>query len=248
MDIALLSDIKKKLYIRSALLSIPLNELLGFNDVLTPDEIMLEIIKKSLREFEHSLPLILEMPLTKGQLNSCCCNNAGREWVELKSNFLLWLDGKIPEYRIILIPNSLPYWRINNGINYGGAGSWNPVTDYRRPNIYIADIPFYGDEIILRGIVSRPIIPDFKADKTFNEDSNRSAVYWMNIEEGEKGAFFLDICLMNLLDFIRQLKASISLPNMPLDIMGNVDSAYMELRSRVEQNHLQSGWYGDLIV
>lgn len=244
MDIALLSDIKKKLQIRSALLSVPFNDLLGIADGLSPDEILLEIIKKSLREFEHSYPLILEMPITKGQLN--CCGNF-REWAEIKSNFLLWLNCQIDESRIILVPNSTPYWRIDNGINYGGAGSWTPCSNYIRPRIYLADIPMYNDQVILKGICSRPIIPDFTPDKCFNPDSNKAAVYWMNIEEGERGVFFLDICMMNLLDFIRQLKASISLPNMSIDILGNVDSAYQELRARVEQNHLQSGWYGDLL-
>ena len=247
MDIALLTDIKKKLQIRSALASIPLDRILGYNDYLSPDEILLEIIKKSLREFEHSLPLILEMPFTRGQLTSCCCNNPGNGWAEIKSNFLLWLEGQISESRIILVPNSLPKWRINNGINYGGPGSWTPFTDYRRPNLYIADIPFYGDEIVIKGIVSRPIVPDFTSGKEFNKDSNRSAVYWMNIEEGERGVYFLDLCMMNLLDFIRQMKASLVLPGMPISILENVDSAYMELRSRNEQNHLQSGWYGDAI-
>lgn len=244
MDIALLTDIKRKLQIRSALLSVPFDELLSINDILSPDEILLEIIKKSLREFEHSLPLILEMPITRGQL-SCC--GQFKEWAEIKSNFLLWLDCKIDESRIVLVPNSIPYWRIDNGINYGGAGSWTPCSNYNRPLVYLADLPMYGDQIIFRAIVSRPIIPDFTADKMFNKDSNKAAVYWMNIEEGERGAFFLDICMMNLLDFIRQLKASISLPNVPMDILGNVDSAYQELRARVEQNHLQSGWYGDLL-
>lgn len=244
MDIALLTDIKKKLQIRSALLSIPLEELLSINDSLSCDEILLEIIKKSLREFEHSLPLVLEMPITKDQLS--CCGQLG-EWAEIKSNFLLWLNCQIGEDRIVLVPNSTPYWRVGNGIGYGGPGSWTPASNYNRPRIYTRDIPFYGDQIWLRGICSRPIIPDFTPERKFNPDSNKSAVYWMNIEEGDRGAYFLDICTMNLLDFIRQLKASIALPNMSIDVLGNVDSAYMELRSRVEQNNLQSGWYGDLL-
>ena len=53
MDKTLLKDLKKKLFIRSALISLTsLDEILGLNDYLSADEILLEIFKKALREFE----------------------------------------------------------------------------------------------------------------------------------------------------------------------------------------------------
>ena len=244
MDIALLTDIKRKLQIRSALLSIPLDELLGISDMLSPDEIFLEIIKKSLREFENSLPLILDMKVSKGQL--CGCANLPG-YCEFKSNFTLFLDCIIDESQIILVPNSIPMWRLAS-MSYPTPGSYTYFSDYRRPYIFMEDVPWQGDWLYIRGICSRPIIPDFTRERKFNPDSKKAAVYWMNIEEGARGIYFLDLCMVNLLDFIRQLKASIALPNMSIDVLGNVDSAYQELRARTEQFVLQSGWYGDLLV
>ena len=53
MEITRLVDLKEKLFIRSALLSIgSLDEILGLNDFLTADQVILEIIKKALREIE----------------------------------------------------------------------------------------------------------------------------------------------------------------------------------------------------
>ena len=71
MDRTSLVDLKKKVFIRSTLLSIgDLDELLGLNDNLTSDEVLLEIFKKSLKEFEQTCPLILEMKVNKEQMET----------------------------------------------------------------------------------------------------------------------------------------------------------------------------------
>lgn len=246
MDKTLLTDLKRKMFIRSAMLSIPsLNEILGLNDYLSADEILLEIIKEALREFEHTNPLILEMRVNKDQM--CSCDNMGLTgYCEIKSNFTLFLDCRLAEDQIILVPNSLPQYRIST-LNYPGAGSYTYFTDYKRPYVYMEDVPNTSD-FYIRGICSRPIIPDFLPDRSFNSDSSRSAIYWMNIEEGSRGVYFMDLCMVHLLDFLRNMKGSLILPGASIEIFGNLDSAYSELRARCDNWMLQSGWYGDLLV
>lgn len=248
MDKALLTDLKKKIFIRSSLLAIPsLDELLGLNDLLSPDEVLLEIIKKALREFENSCPLILEMKLIKEQMGTCYGMPG---FYEVKSNFTLYLDCIISEDQIVLVPNSIPQWRLASGgsgvSSYPVPGAYNYVSEYRRPYVFLADLPS-ENQFILRGICSRPIIPDFTKDKRFNIKSKKSAIYWLNIEEGFRGELFMDLCMCHVLDFIRQLKASVTLPSMSVDVLGNVDSSYQELRARVDNTILQSGWYGELL-
>lgn len=249
MDIALLTDIKDKLFMRSALLAIEdLDEILSINDKFSADKILLELIKKSLREFEKTNPLILEMKVTRDQLKTC---NNMPGYGEVKSNFTLYLDCMISEDQIILVPNSIPKWRACS-TNFLGCssfptpGAYTYFSDYKRPYIFLGDMPC-NEIFFMKGICSRPIIPDFLPDNTFNPNSGKAAVYWMNIEEGARGEYFLDLCLANLLDYIRQQKASVGLPGLGIDVMGNVDSAYQEVRSRCDQQALQSGWYGELV-
>lgn len=244
MEITRLVDLKEKLFIRSALLSIgSLDEILGLNDFLSADQVMLEIIKKALREFEITCPLILEMKMNRNQMGNCYMEG----WGEIKSNFTLWLDCIIGEDQIILVPNSLPQWRVAS-YSYPMAGAYTFFTDYKRPYVFIADLPS-SDIFYVRGLCSRPIIPDFNEDKTFNKNSNKSAIYWMNVEDaGARSVYFVDLCMCHLLDYIRQLKASITLPSMSIDVLGNVDSAYQELRARCDQFVMQSGWYGELLL
>lgn len=245
MDKVLLTDLKKKMFIRSSLLALDsIDELLGLNDNLTSDEILLEIIKKALREFEISNPLVLEMKMSREQMSTCY---GMPEFYEIKSNFTLYLDCLIAEDQITLVPNTIPMYRYG-GTSYPTAGSYEYVVDYRRPYVCLANIPL-GDQFFLRGICARPIVPDFLPDKTFNPESNKAAIYWMNVEDGgARGNYFMDLCMVHLLDFIRQLKASVMLPAVPVDTLSNVDSAYQELRARCDQYQLQSGWYGELLM
>lgn len=244
MDKTKLTDLKRKLFIRSSLLALSsLDELLSLNDYLSSDEILLEIFKKALREYENTVPLVLEMRLNRGQMGTCYGMPG---FYEIKSNFTLYLDCIIGESDIILVPNSMPQWRAGTSV-YPTASAYTYVSEYRRPYIFLDDMPS-DDVFYLRGLCSRPIIPDFLPDKSFNPESEKSAIYWMNIEEGSRGNYFMDLCLCCLLDYIRQLKASVQLPSMSVDILGNVDSAYQELRARCDQFALQSGWYGELII
>lgn len=246
MDKTLLVDLKKKMYIRSAMLSIPsLDEILSLNDYLSADEILLEIIKKALREFEHTNPLILDMRVDRSQM--CSCENMGLSgYCEIKSNFTLFLECRLSEDRIILVPNSLPQYRVGS-VSYPGAGSYTYFTDYKRPYVYMEDVPSLSD-FYIRGICSRPVIPDFLPDRSFNPDSRKAAVYWMNVEEGSRGVYFMDLCMVHLLDFLRNLKGSLLLPGVSIDIFSNLDAGYQELRSRCDNYMLQSGWYGELII
>lgn len=245
MDKTLLVDLKKKIFIRAALISLDsLDEVLGLNDYLSADEILLELIKRALREFENSVPLILEMRLNRGQLGTCF----GREgYNEIKSNFTLYLDCIIGEDDIVLVPNSLPQIRMGGNLSFPSPGAYFPATDYQRPYLFTGDL-MGNDEFYIKAICSRPVIPDFLPDKSFNPDSKRAAIYWMNVEEGARGNYFMDLCMVHVLDFIRQLKSSVQLSNLPQDIFGNVDAAYQELRSRCDQYQLQSSWYGEFLI
>ena len=262
MDKTPLIHLKKKMYLRSALLGIgSLDTLLGIADGISGDEVLLEIIKHALREFENTHPLILEMQVNSEQLGSCY----GRPgYGEIKSNFTLFLKCLISESQIILVPTSLPMWRVGDYTN--GATSimsyysssvpapmaYKHFTDYQKPYVFIGDLGLgigMYDNIYIKGCCARPIIPSFLPDGSFNSADESAAIYWMDVETGgARGNYFMDLCMVHLLDYIRQLKASVNLPNSPVDVLANVDASYQELRSRCDQYQLQSGWYGELLV
>lgn len=252
MDKVKIVDLKRKLFLRSALIPVDgLSELLDLNDNFSGDEILEELIKKSLRSFEYHYPLVTEFRVSRSQLCGC---RRGDGWCEIKSNFEnLYLNCAIGEDQIILVPNATPKIRIASGAGFYGAGSYPypgsystcaPIA-YERPFIYLGDLGGIYDSFYMRGIYSRPAIFTYNQDKTF---SSEGAIYWMNIEEGVLGQKFVDQCMVDVLDYIRGLNANLALPSLPVQMFQACDIAYQQTKAELDQFYLQSGWRGDLLV
>lgn len=251
MDITRLIDLRRKIFLRSALIPVDgLSELLEMSDNFSGDEILEEIIKKSLRAFEYHYPLITEFRVSRSQLCGC---RRGDGWCEVKSNFPLYLNCAIGEDQIILVPNATPKIRIASGAGVYGSGSYPypgsystsaPIA-YERPFIYLGDMGGIYDTFYMRGIYSRPMITDYSPDRKWTE---KGAIYWMNIEEGVLGQKFVDQCMVDVLDYIRGLNSNLALPSLPVQMFQACDVAYQQLKSELDQFYLQSGWRGDLLV
>lgn len=242
MDKTLLTDLKRKVFLRSALIPIDnLSDIFDLNENFSADELLGELFKKSLRQFEYYYPLVWESRVSKDQLKPA--GKAG--WQTIESNFNLYLKGIIDEDQIILVPNSTPQLRTTASFPEFPTAYYStaPVA-YQRPNIYLGDL-YSIDQFWMRGICNRPIDLSYQPDKTF---APGSAVYWMNIEEGVLGQKFLDQCMVDILDYVRLLKSNLQLPGMSVDIFGAVDPAYQQLKQEVDQFYLQSGWRGELFV
>lgn len=251
MDKTLIVDLKKKLFLRSALIPVDgLNELLDLNDMFSADEILEELIKKSLRAFEYHYPLVTEFRISKDQL--CGCRRSDG-WCEIKSNFeSLYLKCAISEDQIVLVPNATPKIRLamtGSGGYYGsypypGSYSTSAPIAYERPFIFMGDMATFN-QFYMHGIYSRPAIFTYNPDKTF---SSEGAIYWMNIEEGVLGQKFVDQCMVDLLDYIRGLNSNLQLPSLPVQMFQACDTYYQQLKGELDQFYLQSAWRGDLLV
>lgn len=242
IDKVTMKDLKRKIFLRSALIPIDgLQEIFDLNDQFSGDELLGEIFKKALQNFEFYCPLVWESKVSKYQLRP-----SGRDgWYKLENNFHLYLEDSISEDQIILVPNATPKIRsLGSYPEYPTAYySYMPVA-YQRPNIFLGDM-IGSDQFYMRGLCNRPCIQDYTVDHAF---SDRAAIYWMNIEEGVYGQKFLDQCMVDILDYVRSLKANLQLPNFSVDIFGAVDTTYQTLKAEVDQFYLQSNWKGELLV
>ena len=241
MDKTKIIDLKRKIFLRSALIPIDgLQEVFELNENFSGDELLGELFKKSLRAWEYHHPLIWESKVYKDQL--CSCEVIGEGYCKIQSNFDLYLKCLISEDQIILVPNVTQKVRSIGSYPYPGSYFTN-IIDYQRPYINLGDL--VDDQFYMRGICSRPIIINFNPDKTF---SNDSAIYWMNIEEGVLGQKFIDQCLVDILEYVKNLKGNLMLPNMSVDIFNSCENYWMNLKQELDQYYLQSSWRGDLLI
>lgn len=238
MEKILLSDLKTKIFKRSALIPIiGLSEILELNEEFSGDEIFTEIVRKSLANFEYFHPLILEMKIyyTEQDIDS-----AERPmYYKMVDNFNCYLDGRLSEDQIILVPNSVNGIRVQG--SYTTVGSYFRQTDYDRPYLQLA---WSTGKYVVRGLCNRPIVEDYNPDKSY---SDKSSIYWMSFD-GVKGKIFLDQVLCDTLDYVRNLKSNISLPNFPAEIFGAADIAYQQTKMELDQYYLQSNWRGELLL
>lgn len=213
------------------------------NDHYSPDQIIGEIIRKSLRQWEYHFPLIWEDKILDISQLKCCCpgEGPGEGYYKICNNFDLYLGCVISEDQIILVPNTTPKIRYQGSYPY--PGSYTPVVDYQKPYVHLG--MYAGTSFFLRGLCSRPLILEYDASKSFTP---KAALYWMDIEQGVQGEMFTNQCLVNVLEYVRNLKGNLTLPNFSVDIFGAVDVAYQQLKQELDQFYLQSGWRGDLLV
>lgn len=107
MDKTKIIDLKRKIFLRSALIPIDgLQEVFELNENFSGDELLGELFKKSLRAWEYHHPLIWESKVYKDQL--CSCEVIGEGYCKIQSNFDLYLKCLISEDQIILVPNVTP--------------------------------------------------------------------------------------------------------------------------------------------
>ena len=238
MEKILLSNLRDKIFKRSALIQVNgLRDILELNDEFSGDELFTEIVRRSLANFEYYHPLILEMKIYYDEQSE---NSSERPmYFKMVDNFNCYLDGRLSEDQITLIPNSV------NGIrtqgSYTTVGSYFRQTDYDRPYLQIA----WGvGRYVVRGICNRPLIESYNPDKTYND---KASIYWMTFD-GVRGKVFLDQVLCDTLDYVRSLKSNIVLPNFPAEIFGAADIAYQQIKMELDQYYLQSNWRGDLLV
>lgn len=246
MDKTKLSRLKEVIFLRSSLIPIDsLEEVFALNDHYSPDQILGELIRASVRQWEYHFPLIWEDKISDIAQLQCCCPGEGMPdgYYKICSNFDLYLKCIISEDQIILVPNTTPKIRVIGSYPYPGAWNSAAVLDYQKPYIYLGQ--YIGTGFYLRGLCSRPLIQNFTPDGKFTEDS---ALYWMDIEQGVQGEWFVTQCLVNILEYVRNLKGNLTMPNFSVDIFGAVDIAYQQKKQELDQFYLQSSWRGDLLV
>ena len=251
MDKTSLLELKKKMFLRSALIPIDnLDELLSLNDYFSGDEVFYELIAKAKQEFEYYEPLITEFLIYPCALHDCTCPPGA---IKITDNFQQYLDCIIPETQIRLVPNSTPKLRIGNSFegynSYYGSFAGVPMNyvlpnNYEKPYLYLSNL-ISTDSLWMRSTYNRPMHADWTVDKKLGP---KSYIYYLDINSGVRGQMFLDQCMIELLNYIRSLKANFQLPNFPIDIFAAVDSLYQELKSSLDNRYLQSGWRGELLV
>lgn len=218
-----LNDLKKYLLLESAdIFLIDLSELFSFNPYIRSEEVVTNIIRRGLREWEFYLPLFIDIPMYQSQMQ----NNQ----YTFVDNFHDWMDGIIDESQIVLVPNSINKINIG-GYNYAMSGS--RVFTYKAPTMKFIGVPVvvgWNTYTSVYGICNRPLVAKYNEDGSYTGDSG---IYFFP-PQGVDFLKFRDCCMMKLMQYVVDLKGNLQLPNLPIELFQNAENRFSILKGDME--------------
>lgn len=235
MNFVNLKWLKREIFKRSTLIAIPnLNQLLELNEEFSADEVFFSIVKLAVQEFEKYFPLALQQRVY-------ITPDAHGEF-EFEDTFKAYMDGKITEYDIELIPNSILGFTTNYYTNFTTM-----IKLYRYINPpKLTDFCYAPGAYFVRGLYSYPLWEEYTEESNCREFSKRAGIYYM-LSQGPQWKIFYDEVYRQFCRYIINLKKNNSMPNMPIELFQGIEEDLGKLESSIEQIYQQNlgngNWY-----
>ena len=218
MSKLLLSELTEIVDRRSSLLVIPdIDKLiLSFNEKNNPSLIRIELYKKSLNKWNEKVPLIR---MTTERITY-------EEHVFI-DNFKEYAIGDIVDVKLVkLIPDKI--------ISFNGL-----VRGYRRSWVYQDRILYsiINQSVRMNAMYDRPIYYEIMENKELDP---LSCIGFVSKEESSR---FYDQCLLDLLEYMDQIKKNFTYPNLPVDIFAGLSEKITDLKQELNDFY-ESKSYG----
>lgn len=151
-------------------------------------------------------------------------------------NFSAFLDCKIQERYVTLIPKVSPYSADHSLLH--ARRSWV----YERPslkNMYI------DGSIDVEYMTYYPVV--IKEDKESDDFTDDSYIYYMSLYEGpSKDLIFKRQFYYEVITYLKGVKNNLRYPDMPIELLQGVDEEYSILQSELQESYRKHSTYGKL--
>lgn len=216
----------KDTIIRSSLLAlIDFRDLILVNPMFEYTEVMEQLVRQSLSEFERKCPLFKKSRIYI----------PGHDYTFV-DNFQAFLDEVITEQYVILIPKVI--FSLDSSLLHSRR-SWV----YTRPmmsNVYslgMTDIDY---------MCSYPTI--FKKEDDCDEFTNDSAIYYISADDGiTQDAMFRKQFYHILLKYINNVKNNMRYPDMPVELLQGVEIELQEVGQELTEFYRKCNSHGRLL-
>jgi hypothetical protein len=225
MEKVTLKELYRDTFRRSALISIPhLNDLFEVpGSEFTKWEVFYNIVRDALKEFEYYYPYTDVMKI----------------WIEVDSktrkakitdNFKAYLDGKISEDQICLVPSSVA--AISNSFY---TISTYPLRAFKYQTGEFSDFWYSSNLYYVLGTYKRPFIEEY--DPVSKEPVDRCAVYYMNKDKDSLYSMFRDEVYIQVCRFLLVQKKNMMLQNMPIELFQGIEEDSQNVKSELQSKY-----------
>lgn len=219
MDKVTLKEIQKDVFRRSTLIAIPdIAALLDLNKHFTPQEVFFGIVKDALQEFEKYVPLYHE--------SKVYIDVDENRTYKFTDNFSAWLDGKLEEDTISLVPSSI----LHIGV-FNGTVMHNPRR-FRYDPPYLREFWNTPKTYWVLCTANRPMIEDY--DPTTKDYTDKCAIYYLSRDVGSQWKVFRDQVYVEFCKYLINLKKNLSLQNLPIEVFQGIEEDYQNVQRTCE--------------
>lgn len=203
-------------------------EILAINDDHSYYIVLKDILDRSLSEFELKVPLFM--------LDRSMYSPSNGAMVEFKDNYDAYLEGRITEQYIELVPTSILHY--TDGL----------LRSYR-------DFTYVCPYVRMPRKGSFKISYHAKYPKRFKKDEKTqgftvdSHIYGLSKDySGPDFTYFMYIVEYNILVYLREQKAQMTYSDLPIEFYANLDQRVQEILQDLQDWYSNPIWYGKLFI
>lgn len=236
MNYLKLSWIKRETFMRSTLIAIPnLNSLLELNDEFSADEVFASIVRLALKEFEKYFPYcLLQKVYITPDVSGC---------FDFIDNFEAYIQGKISEDQINLIPTTVMGFSTNHYTNFSEV-----IRQFRYPHPpRLTDFPFSAGIYYVRTLVNRPLYEEYTEESNRRKFSDKAGLYY-TVNKGPEWAILFDEIYLQLCRYLIEMKKNMTMPNLPIELFQGLEEDYGKLEASQSQIYQQNVGNGNTFV
>lgn len=233
MEKVSVNNLKKLLNKRSSLVGIPgLMDLLSFNEEeFSADEVFESILRMALEKFEYYEPLITSINIY--------IDYGVKDHYSFIDNVASVIKGIVSEDNLEMIPNSVigltKFRQYSDG--------YRIRVQYESPKMYRTSMS--SAQYLVKGIFNRPLIIEYDSTKSFTDNC---WLCFMAENRGEKWGMFMKQLLLSFLDYIYNIKTNMTIPDLPLEIFGAIETVKSDLATDLETYYKETLSNGSLLT
>lgn len=225
MNKVTLRQLYRDTFRRSTLVSIPnLNELFEVpGSEFTKWEIFYGVVRDALKEFEYYYPYC---DVQKIWLEV----DSKTRKVKVNSNFEAYLDGKITEDQICLVPSSVE--AISN--SYYTISTY-PLRAFKYQTGEFSDFWYSSNVYYVLGTYKRPFFEEY--NEVNKEPTDRCAIYYLSRDLDSDYSIFRDELYVQVCRFLTVEKKNMMLQNMPIELFQGLEEDAQNVKSELQNRY-----------
>jgi hypothetical protein len=223
----LIRDLYNLTFRRSTLITIPeINDFFEFNEKFSGWQVFSGIVQDALDKYQYYYPLHRQQRVFLDV-------DINTRHARIFDNFEGYLEGKVGEDQIVLIPNAVMGLAMN-----AFTASGYPLRNFRYETGLFTDVAYARGIWWMDCICNYPLIEDY--DIASKEPTDKCAIYFMEGGRDSRFKILKDQVYVELVRYISNMRKNMMLTNLPVEFFQGLEEDAQRVTSDLERIYEQA--------